>query len=89
MITRKLTIINPSGLHLNPSGMLCLEANKYRSKITIITPKRRANAKSILNVLGACIKQFDEIELACDGEDEDKAMEVLSKMIEDGFGEIL
>ena len=36
---------------------------------------------------GACVKSGDCIELICDGEDEEKALETLVALIEDGFGE--
>ena len=45
------------------------------------------NAKSVLSVLGACIKSGDEIELVCDGADEDEAMRGVVALIEGGLGE--
>lgn len=46
-----------------------------------------ANAKSVLSVLGACIKSGDEIELICEGEDEQKALKEMVELIESGLGE--
>ena len=46
-----------------------------------------ANAKSVLSVLGACIKSGDEIVLICDGEDEEEAMKAMVEAIESGLGE--
>ena len=46
-----------------------------------------ANAKSVLSVLGACVKCGDEIELVCEGADEKEALEALVKAIEGGLGE--
>lgn len=34
MVSQKITINNPSGLHLRPAGNLCNEAIKYQSLIT-------------------------------------------------------
>ena len=45
------------------------------------------NAKSVLSVLGACIKKGDEIELTCEGEDEEEAMRAMVEAIEGGLGE--
>lgn len=87
MISRKVTIHNPSGLHLRPAGLLCKEAMKYKSLITFTFKDTTANAKSVLSVLGACVKAHDEIELVCGGEDEQEAMEALVKAIESGLGE--
>ena len=46
-----------------------------------------ANAKSVLSVLGACIKKGDEIELICEGEDEEEALKAMVDAIMDGLGE--
>ena len=46
-----------------------------------------ANAKSVLSVLGACIKKGDEIELVCDGEDEEEALKEMVAAVEGGLGE--
>ena len=66
MVSQKVKIINPTGLHLRPAGNLCKEAMKYKSKITFEYSGNTANAKSVLSVLGACVKCGDEIELFCD-----------------------
>ena len=87
LLSQKITIKNPTGLHLRPAGNLCKEAMKYKSKITFEYSGNTANAKSVLSVLGACIKSGDEIELICDGEDEAEALEYLIQYIEDGLGE--
>ena len=31
MVSQKITVNNPSGLHLRPAGILCNEAIKYSS----------------------------------------------------------
>ena len=40
-----------------------------------------------MSVLGACVKCGDEIELICDGIDEQAAMEALTSAISNGLGE--
>lgn len=87
MITQKVTIKNPTGLHLRPAGILCKEAMKFKSLITFSYNGGTANAKSVLSVLGACIKCGNEIELVCEGEDEETAMKTLVEAIESGLGE--
>ena len=87
MVKQKVTIKNPTGLHLRPAGVLCREAMKFRSMITFAFKDNIANAKSVLSVLGACVKSGDEIELVCEGEDEEEALESLTAAIESGLGE--
>ncbi|MCI6755419.1 MAG: HPr family phosphocarrier protein [Lachnospiraceae bacterium] len=87
MISQKVTIKNPTGLHLGPAGTLCKDAMLFRSQITFRFQNTTANAKSVLSVLGACVKSGDEIELICNGEDEQEAMDFLVKEINSGLGE--
>ncbi|WP_029323240.1 HPr family phosphocarrier protein [Butyrivibrio sp. AE3004] len=87
MITQKVTIKNPTGLHLRPAGNLCKVAMNYKSHITFMYGENSANAKSVLSVLGACIKCGDELEFKCEGPDEKEAMDALIAAIEGGLGE--
>lgn len=87
MVSQKVVIKNPTGLHLRPAGNLCKEAMQYSSLITFTFRESTANAKSVLSVLGACVKSGDEIEIFCDGADEKEALAAVVKAIEDGLGE--
>lgn len=87
MVTQKTTIKNPTGLHLRPAGLFCKTAVQFKSRISFQHKDITANAKSVLSVLGACIKRGDEIELICEGIDEDEALKAMVKIIEDGLGE--
>ena len=99
MVSQKVTIKNPTGLHLRPAGILCKEAMQFKSHVTFRYRENTANAKSVLSVLGACIKSGDEIELGaciksgdeielvCEGEDEKEALTSIVTAIENGLGE--
>lgn len=87
MVSQKVIIKNPTGLHLRPAGNLCKAAMQFKSLITFNFRNNTANAKSVLSVLGACIKCGDEIEVICEGEDEEQALKSLIEEIESGLGE--
>ena len=91
MVSGKTKIKNPTGLHLRPAGLFCKTAMQFASKITVRKQARNeeitANAKSVLSVLGACIKSGDEIEVICEGSDETAALAEMIRIIEDGLGE--
>ncbi len=87
MVRQKVVIKNPTGLHLRPAGVLCKAAMQHKAHISFQFRENTANAKSVLSVLGACIKCGDEIELICEGEDEQEALEALVKVVESGLGE--
>ena len=87
MVSEKVRVNNPSGLHLRPAGILCKEAMKYKSFITFQYGQGSANAKSVLSVLSACVKCGDEITIFCEGEDEIEALRNLVTVINNGLGE--
>ena len=87
MVSQKTTIKNPTGLHLRPAGLFCKTAVQFKSRVSFQFKDTTANAKSVLSVLGACIKKGDEIELICEGEDEQEALNAMVAIIEDGLGE--
>lgn len=88
MISKNLTVVNPSGLHLRPAGVLSQTAMKFKSDITIVSGEKKIVAKSVLNVMAAGIKCGTEITLICNGEDEEEAMKTVSQAIESGLGEM-
>ena len=87
MVSATTVIKNPSGLQLRPAGILCKEALLYKSKISFKIRTTTANAKSVLSVLGACVKSGDEITFVCEGPDEEAALAAMVKIVEDGLGE--
>lgn len=87
MVSAKVTIKNPTGLHLRPAGILCKEAMQFKSSVNFKFRNSTSNAKSVLSVLGACVKNGDEIEFECIGEDEAEALAAMIKAVEDGLGE--
>lgn len=89
MISQKVTVINPTGLHLRPAGYLCNTAMRFKSLITFRYDGGTANAKSVLSVLGACVRAGGEIEVICEGSDEEEALNTLVEVIQGGLGEAI
>ena len=87
MVSQKVIIKNPTGLHLRPAGILCKVAMRYKSLTTFQFKDTTANAKSVLSVLGACVKCGDEITFTCSGADEQDALDALVGEVESGLGE--
>ena len=82
MVSDKVIITNPKGLHLRSAGIFCKEAMRFKSHITFGAKGSTANAKSVLSVLGVCVQCGDVIELSCNGEDEAAALEAMKNIIE-------
>ena len=89
MVCAKIRIQNLTGLHLRPAESFCREALEYPCAVRFRFHGSEYNAKSMLSVLSACVKNMDEIELVCDGEQEEDALKHLTELIADGLGEQL
>ena len=82
MVSKQTKIINATGLHARPASVFVTEAKKYQCNVTI-----KNNAKSIMMILAAGLGTGTQIEIACDGEDEQAALDALVALIDSGFGE--
>ena len=87
MFTKELTIKNEVGLHARPATYFIQKANEFKSGIWVEKEERRVNAKSLLGVLSLGIMQGTTVTLIADGSDEQAAVESLSTLVENNFGE--
>lgn len=87
MLQRKMTIHNPSGLHMRPAGIFAKAATPFSSEVLFDFGGNTYNAKSMINVLAAKVKSGNEIELRITGEDEQACMDAMVAAIESGLGE--
>lgn len=81
MVRQSVRVNVLSGLHFRPAGKLTELAMGFDSKITITINGNEANAKSFLGVLAACIKCGDEVEVICEGTDEQNALEQIAAFL--------
>lgn len=86
---KKETIIlqNETGLHARPAGELVKLASTFKSDVNLTANGRTVNAKSILAIMSLGIKASTEIEIECNGEDEEEAMNKIVEAFNNKFGE--
>ncbi len=87
MVSKTFTIKNEMGLHMRPANLFVTAMTKFSSDVYIIFNGKRINAKSIMNIMAACIKCGSTITVECSGDDEQEMMNKASELIESGFGE--
>ena len=87
MLQQGIEIINKLGLHARASAKLTQTAGQFQSEIWIARNERRVNAKSIMGVMMLAANKGSTINLEIDGPDEIEAMQALSALIADRFGE--
>ena len=85
MKKKELTITNKYGLHSRPASELVKVASQYDSEITLSYDGQEANAKSILGIMVLAIEPGAEVEIAADGNDEDKALTAIADLINNKF----
>ncbi|OPZ10424.1 MAG: Phosphocarrier protein HPr [Alphaproteobacteria bacterium ADurb.BinA280] len=82
-----LVIVNKLGLHARASAKLTKLAGGFASEIHLVRNGRRVNAKSIMGVMMLAAGLGAEVEIEADGPDEIQAIEALSALVADRFGE--
>lgn len=87
MVSQKLKVVNSQGFHMRPASTFAAAMAKYSSDIKIEANNMDVNAKSVMNIIAAGIKFGTEINVVCDGADEEEALKEAVGMIESGFGE--
>ena len=82
MVKETFVIENDTGLHARPATEIAKIAMKYKCNVNLIVNGKTINAKSPLMIMSAGIKSKTELEILCDGEDENKAIEELKTFLQ-------
>ncbi|HXQ95475.1 MAG TPA: HPr family phosphocarrier protein [Candidatus Acidoferrales bacterium] len=86
----ELEVRNPSGLHARPASMFVKAAAGFRSRVRIENLTRGTkpgDAKSILTMLTAGVKQGHLVRITAEGDDESAAIASLADLVRSGMGE--
>lgn len=88
MRTLQVTVTDAVGLHARPAALFVKLCNQFAASVHIRNVSdagQWVNAKSILSLLTAGVKQNDLIEIKADGMDEDVALERLEALVSSDF----
>ncbi|MCM8783723.1 MAG: HPr family phosphocarrier protein [Candidatus Omnitrophica bacterium] len=80
-IKKKILVRNKQGLHARPAALFVQLANKFEANIVVRKDKLTANGKSIMGILMLEIGPGTEIWIEAEGEDAEKAVTALEKII--------
>lgn len=83
----KLTITHEVGLHARPAALFVQTAAQFSSDIEVTHGETTVNAKSILGILTLGAHKDAEISIKAEGEDAEKALEELTQLVLENFGE--
>ena len=84
---RTVVIKNTLGLHARPAALFVQLANKFQSEIFVEKKDQKVNGKSIMGIMTLATGKGQKITITADGNDAEKAVNALEKLLKDKFGE--
>ena len=88
-LAKEFVVKNPLGIHARPASVFVQAAADFESEISVLNldSGHVADGKSVMSMLMLSAPQGTRIRLEISGRDAEKAMDVLSALIEGGFDE--
>ena len=87
MQKQDIQIINKLGLHARASSKFVQTASPFQCDIWVTRNGNRINGKSIMGLMMLAAAQGSQIQIEADGADEAQAVQALTALINDYFGE--
>ena len=87
MPSKSVEIVNKLGLHARAAAKLTQVAGAFQSEIWLSRSGRRVNAKSIMGVMMLAAGQGTSVLVEAKGDDAEKAIAAIEKLIAERFGE--
>ena len=88
MVSEKVTVVNEQGLHMRPAGILAKAVKQHAGcEVTLNANGKTVKAKAPMQIMAACMKKGCEVEIVCDGEDEQNVLIEIVELFKSGFGE--
>ena len=87
MLKQEIEIINKLGLHARASSKFTQTASQFKCEVWVTKDGSRVNGKSIMGLMMLAAAQGTTITVETDGPDETAAMQALTALINDYFGE--
>ncbi len=87
MTEKLITVKNRAGIHARPAAMIVQTAGQFDSRIYFKKDNEEINAKSIMGVITLGAAYNTEIIISADGDDEQDAVEAITRLFESRFEE--
>jgi len=86
-VVKKLEIKNKLGLHARAAAQLVQTVNKFSAQVSLSAEGQTVDGRSILGVMTLGAPQGTKIEIAAQGDDAEKAVRAIEKLIDNRFNE--
>ena len=87
MVSKTMKLVNAQGLHMRPAQMFAAEMKNFECDVNLECNGKKANGKSLMMIKACAMKCGMEVNIQCDGPDEEAALAKAVELIESGFGE--
>jgi phosphocarrier protein len=86
-VTRKLEIQNKLGLHARAAALFVQTVNRFSCQVTVSNDGMTADGRSIMGMLTLGATQGSKIQVEASGEDAEKALHAIEKLLDNRFNE--
>jgi phosphocarrier protein HPr len=86
-ITKKLEIQNKLGLHARAAALFVQTVNKFSSQVNVSNDAMTADGRSIMGMLTLGANQGSKIQVEAIGDDAEKALRAIEKLLNNRFNE--
>ncbi|WP_017942721.1 MULTISPECIES: HPr family phosphocarrier protein [unclassified Thioalkalivibrio] len=87
MPQRVVPIVNRLGMHARAAAKFVSLASQYAADVTVSRNQQEVNGKSIMGVMMLAAAQGSEITIEAEGQDASEALDALTELVADRFGE--
>jgi phosphocarrier protein HPr len=86
-VVRKLEIKNKLGLHARAAALLVQTVNKFDAQVSFSKDGQTADGRSIMGVLTLAATQGSKIQVEASGEEAERVVRAIEKLIDNKFNE--
>jgi phosphocarrier protein HPr len=86
-VVKKLEIKNKLGLHARAAALLVQTVNKFHAEVSFSKDGQTADGRSIMGVLTLAATQGSKIQVEANGEEAERVVRAIEKLIEGKFNE--
>ena len=87
LLEKEVEIVNQLGLHARAAAKFVSTAGQFSCEVYLARNNQKINGKSIMGVMMLAASKGTMLTLITEGEDEQPAMDALTDLIQDYFGE--
>ena len=87
MVSKVVKVTNEQGMHMRPATVFSAAVTPFDSDVKIKFIGNEFDGKSVMMLMAACIKCGAEIEIVCNGSDEEAALAKAVELVESGLGD--